>query len=231
MRAHAVSSCAAYPPQRQRVQSRSRACYTRGSHLRVGGLSWQVTPQSHTEVGRASAGAVRFCRAKADYNQHGRTRTYDKLECCASSSPDKTSTVAHACACFTRGIAATGCALAAGTPHHGRSPKETGLPPAQRPSAGYTLSAIVRCSARAANSRAAPPPQRQRTFWRSHACFTRSSQLRLEGHTASAVAHACACFTRCSRLRVGSWHVAPRPLAEGGRPFAVAASIYSDCAD
>ena len=101
--------------------------------------------------------------------------------------------------------AVAGCALAAGTSHHGRSPKETVIPPVQRPSLGYK-------------------PTSASAAWRVRdrpSCCTSCPK------TASAVA--LPFVPHASRLCVEGrrWHVAPRPHAEGGRPFADATPLNS----
>ena len=80
--------------------------------------------------------------------------------------------------CATRECVSSSKRPAASMSHRGLAPKKRGLPPMLCPFVGYgPATANVACLARAASSRAAPPPKRQRAQWCARR-LPRESRLR-----------------------------------------------------
>ena len=170
---------------------------TRSTRLGVGDYTWHVAPRPGAEDETSLVGAAPVHGARAHNNQRCAARARIKLACSVSSpetvgadSPPRQVRFA-----LDAGLAFE---ATAGTPHHGRTLIEPRLSSGQRPCLApkrITASAVRR--ARADSSSGSPPPQRQRAPVRMRVLHTRPPAW----HGSH------------------SWHLAPRPRAEGETPL------------
>ena len=158
---------AAPPPLRQRAQwalTRAR---------RESRLCGRPQPAHRTTVlhrGReASCRRSDLYSVRIDHIQRGAGRTRCKFSCYASSQ-EAASAVGRS---HTRHAKCRLQEAKAGTSHHGFAPRERVLWSTQLSciESGLTTSSAAR-STRAASTRPAPPPQRQRAYWCAHARAT-----------------------------------------------------------
>ena len=189
--ARARASSSAAPPPRDSERRRAALRDTR-RWLGVGGRSWHVAPRPRAEEERPLAGAVPSRHEPTTTSAARRAREASSR---AAPPPQRQRAQARL-RCVTRGAGLV-LEAAAGTSHHGRAPKERGLSPAQRLSKAWADH----------NQRGTARAQQARVL----RLLSRDSERR----------RAALRDTR-RWLGVGgrSWHVAPRPRAEGERPLA-----------
>ena len=191
--ARARSKLACCASSRETASAGARAARGTRRWLGVGGRSWHVAPRPRAEGERPLAGAAPFYE-RTDRPQPARHGARAQQARVLRLLPrDSERRRASRVPREPAGL----CEAAAGTSHHGRAPKERGLSPTQ---------CLSKCMSR-------PQPARHGARAGKLECCASSPE------TASAGAPALG--TR-RWLGVGgrSWHVAPRPRAEGERPLA-----------
>ena len=170
------------------------ACATaRKPTLKSGGRSRHVEPRCRTEGGMPLAGAVPFCRAYGDHSQRGMGRARGTLACCTSfreTAGVVVRSLCHAKAGYTKWRPQLARRITVWCRMREASRRCSAL---SWCTGHGPIATSAAQRARAARSRAAPLPERQSAQTRSR--LPRGSWLRIGGR---------------------SWHVAPRPGADGG---------------
>ena len=153
-----------------------------------------------TEGDGRPAGAVGFHRVWADSNQRGGARARRKRACCASSR-ERASARGGAVRLAHARKSAARVEHAAGTPEHGRAPRESGRPAGAVGFHRVWADSNQRGGARARRKRACCASSRERASARGGAV-----------RTCARTQVSCSCGAR-------GWHVGARPCTEGdGRP-------------